>query len=128
VVVASDVSRTALQGHVAGVLNQINPGSTDFQVKIVLPNPSGRLRAGMAVLGKVDLPPARGISIPVTAFIDDNHDSILVVGKDDTIATQHVVETIDDGKNAIVRGIASGTRVVSDGQTSVGDGQKVAVR
>jgi HlyD family secretion protein len=127
-VVASDVSRTALQGHVAGVLNQINPGSTDFQVKIVLPNPSGRLRAGMAVLGKVDLPPARGISIPVTAFIDDNHDSILVVGKDDTIATQHVVETIDDGKNAIVRGIASGTRVVSDGQTSVGDGQKVAVR
>jgi multidrug efflux pump subunit AcrA (membrane-fusion protein) len=127
-VVASDVSRTPLQGHVAGVLNQINPGSTDFQVKIVLPNPSGRLRAGMAVLGKVDLPPARGISIPVTAFIDDNHDSILVVGKDDTIATQHVVETIDDGKNAIVQGIASGTRVVSDGQTSVGDGQKVAVR
>jgi HlyD family secretion protein len=127
-VVASDVSRTALRGHVAGVLNQINPGSTDFQVKIVLPNPSGRLRAGMAVLGKVDLPPARGISIPVTAFIDDNHDSILVVGKDDTIATQHVVETIDDGKNAIVQGIASGTRVVSDGQTSVGDGQKVAVR
>jgi multidrug efflux pump subunit AcrA (membrane-fusion protein) len=127
-VVASDVSRTALQGHVAGVLNQINPGSTDFQVKIVLPNPSGRLRAGMAVLGKVDLPPARGISIPVTAFIDDNHDSILVVGSDDTIKTQHVVETIDDGKNAIVQGIASGTRVVSDGQTSVGDGQKVAVR
>jgi multidrug efflux pump subunit AcrA (membrane-fusion protein) len=127
-VVASDVSRTPLRGHVAGVLNQINPGSTDFQVKIVLPNPSGRLRAGMAVIGKVDLPPARGISIPVTAFIDDNHDSILVVGKDDTIATQHVVETIDDGKNAIVQGIASGTRVVSDGQTSVGDGQKVAVR
>jgi hypothetical protein len=113
---------------VAGVLNQINPGSTDFQVKIVLPNPTGRLRAGMAVLGKVDLPPARGISIPVTAFIDDNHDSILVVGDDDTIKTQHVVETIDDGKNAIVQGLASGTRVVNDGQTSVGDGQKVAVR
>jgi multidrug efflux pump subunit AcrA (membrane-fusion protein) len=127
-VIASDVSRTALHGHVTGVLNQINPGSTDFQVKIVLPNPTGRLRAGMAVLGKVNLPPARGISIPVTAFIDDNHDSILVVGKDDTIATKHVVETIDDGKNAIVQGIASGTRVVSDGQTSVGDGQKVAVR
>jgi RND family efflux transporter MFP subunit len=127
-VVASDVSNKPLQGHVAGVLNQINPGSTDFQVKIVLPNPTGRLRAGMAVLGKVDLPPARGISIPVTAFIDDNHDSILVVGDDDTIKTQHVVETIDDGKNAIVQGLASGTRVVSDGQTSVGDGQKVAVR
>ena len=51
-VVASDVSRRALEGRVAGVLNQINPGSTDFQVKIVVPNPTGRLRAGMAVVGK----------------------------------------------------------------------------
>jgi multidrug efflux pump subunit AcrA (membrane-fusion protein) len=128
-VIASDVSSKPLAGRVAGVLNQINPGSTDFQVKIVLPNPTGRLRAGMAVLGKVDLPPARGIAIPVTAFIDDNHDSILVVNSDDKVSTQHVVETIDDGKNAIVEGIPSGTRVVSDGQTSVGDGQKVvAVR
>ena len=64
----------------------------------------------------------------MTAFVDDNHDSILVVGNDDTISTKHVVEKIDDGKNAIVEGLASGTRVVSDGQTSVGDGQKVAVR
>ena len=127
-VIASDVTTRALTGTVAGVLDQINPGSTDFQVKIVLPNPDGRLRAGMAVVGKVRLPQARGIAIPVTAFIDDNHDSILVVAKNDTIATQHVVETIDDGKNAIVQGVTSGTRVVSDGQTSVGDGQKVAVR
>ncbi len=127
-VIASDLHDSTSTGTVAGVLSQINPGSTDFQVKIQLPNPGNRLRAGMAVVGRVRLPPARGIAIPVTAFVDDNHDSILIVGKNDTIATQHVVETIDDGKNAIVQGLASGTRVVSDGQTSVGDGQKVAVR
>ena len=127
-IVATDLHRSRLTGTVVAVLNQINPGSTDFQVKVRLENPGDRLRPGMAVIGSVTLPPARGIAIPETAFIDDNHDSILVVGKDDTISTVHVVETIGDGKNSIVQGLASGTRVVSDGQTSVGDGQKVAVR
>ena len=127
-IVATDLHRSKLTGTVVAVLNQINPGSTDFQVKVRLENPGDRLRPGMAVIGSVTLPPARGIASPETAFIDDNHDSILVVGKDDTISTVHVVETIGDGKNSIVQGLASGTRVVSDGQTSVGDGQKVAVR
>jgi multidrug efflux pump subunit AcrA (membrane-fusion protein) len=127
-IVATDLHRSKLTGTVVAVLNQINPGSTDFQVKVRLENPGDRLRPGMAVIGSVTLPPARGIAIPETAFIDDNHDSILVVGKDDTISTVHVVETIGDGKNSIVQGLASGARVVSDGQTSVGDGQKVAVR
>ena len=30
-------------GRVTGVLNQINPGSTDFQVKVLLQNPQQRL-------------------------------------------------------------------------------------
>jgi multidrug efflux pump subunit AcrA (membrane-fusion protein) len=127
-IVASDLRRSTLHGTVVGVLNQINPGSTDFQVKVKLSNPGDRLRAGMSVVGSVSMPPARGITIPETAFIDDNHDSILVVGPDDTIRTKKVVETIDDGKTSIVEGIPSGTRVVNDGQSSIGDGQKVAVR
>jgi multidrug efflux pump subunit AcrA (membrane-fusion protein) len=127
-IVASDLRHSTLHGTVVGVLNQINPGSTDFQVKVKLSNPGGRLRAGMSVIGSVSMPPARGITIPETAFIDDNHDSILIVGADDTIRTQKVVETIGDGKTSIVEGIPSGTRVVNDGQTSIGDGQKVAVR
>jgi multidrug efflux pump subunit AcrA (membrane-fusion protein) len=127
-IVASDLHRSTLHGTVVAVLNQINPGSTDFQVKVKLQNANGRLRAGMSVIGSVSLPPVRGIAVPATAFIDDNHDSVLVVGKDDTVSTAHVTETIGDGKNSIVTGLAAGTRVISDGQTSVGDGQKVAVR
>ncbi|MBD5635036.1 MAG: efflux RND transporter periplasmic adaptor subunit [Candidatus Eremiobacteraeota bacterium] len=127
-VIASDLSKTKLSGTVVAVLNQINPGSTDFQVKVKLSNAGNRLRAGMSVVGSVSMPAARGITVPATAFIDDNHDSVLVVGKNDTVRTVRVVETIGDGKNSIVQGLPSGTRVVSDGQSSVGDGQKVAVR
>ena len=127
-VAASDVRAKPLTGKVAGVLNQVNPGSTDFQIKVLLTNTSRKLRPGMAVTGNITLPPVTGIRVPVTAFLDDNHGSVMVVGDDSKIKTVDVVETADDGKTAVVTGLPSGSRVVSDGQTGVGDGQKVAVR
>jgi len=127
-VIASDLGNTVRSGTVAGVLNQINPGSTDFVVKVLVPNDDDKLRPGMAIQGKIALPPIRGVQIPETAFTDDSHDSVMVVDQDGTVRTAHISEVSDDGKNAVVAGLAVGTRVISDGQTSVGDGEKVAVR
>jgi multidrug efflux pump subunit AcrA (membrane-fusion protein) len=127
-IASSDLRAKALPGRVAGILNEVNPGSTDFEVKVLLPNPQRKLRPGMAILGTVALSPVRGVRIPYTAFLDDNHTSIMTVGSDSTVKTTQVTEVADDGKTAIVSGLEAGTRVVSDGQTSVGDGQKVAVR
>lgn len=126
-VTSTDAKRSQRTGVVAGVLNQIVPGSTDFQVKVVLRNPDGSLRPGMAVSGSVRLPGVRGIRVPSTAFTDDNHDALMVV-VDGTVKTVHVAEVADDGVTSIVTGLDAGTRVVSNGQTSVGDGEKVAVR
>ena len=124
-IVASDLHASGLTGRVAGVLNEVNPGSTNFEVKVILSNPQRKLRPGMAVEGNVVMPAIRGVRIPYTAFIDDNHSSVMTIGSDSTVKTTPVVEVTDDGTNAIVSGIAAGTRVVADGQTSVGDGQKV---
>jgi HlyD family secretion protein len=127
-IIASDLHRSRFTGTVVGVLNQINPGSTDFEVKIVLPNHSGVLRPGMAIGGSVALPGARGVLVPETAFIDDNHDSLMIVQPDRTVKTVQVAEVASDGKTAVVSGLAPDSRVISDGQTSVGNGQKVAIR
>jgi multidrug efflux pump subunit AcrA (membrane-fusion protein) len=127
-IVASDLGSSGLTGRVAGVLNQVNPGSTDFQVKVLLHNPDDRLRPGMAIEGNVALPPLRGVKVPATAFLDDNRNSIMTVGDDSAVKTMQVQYVGDDGKTAVVTGIAPGVRVISDGQTSVGDGEKVAVR
>ncbi len=94
---------------------------------MVVDNADGRLRPGMAVTGAVDLPPVRGIRVPTTAFTDDNHDALMLV-RDGTIKTVPVDDVADDGTTSIVTGLSAGVRVVSDGQTSVGDGEKVAIR
>jgi len=115
-------------GTVVGVLNEIQPGSTQFQVKVVLPNPDESLRPGMAVSGGVELPGVRGIVVPTTAFTDDNHDAVQTVQSDDTLKTVSVNEVASDGKNSVITGVNSGTRVVDNGQSSLGDGEKISLR
>jgi HlyD family secretion protein len=126
-VLSTDAKHSQRNGKVAGVLNQIVPGSTDFQVKVVLANGDGSLRPGMDVSGSVRLPGVHGIRVPETAFTDDSHDAVMIV-QSGTVKTVHVAEIADDGVTAIVSGVDPGARVVSNGQTSIGDGEKVAVR
>lgn len=126
-VMAPDLGGTQrFSGRVAGVLNQINPGSTDFQVKVLLMNPQQRLRPGMVVQGTVATLPIRGVRVPVAAFTDDNHDALMTVQPDGSVKTVKVAETGSDGTTSVVTGLNAGTRVVSNGQTSVGDGEKVS--
>jgi multidrug efflux pump subunit AcrA (membrane-fusion protein) len=113
-------------GRVVGVLNEINPGSTDFQVKVQLQNPLQRLRPGMVVQGNIATTPVRGVRVPATAFTDDNHDALMMVRADNSVRTVQVSELGSDGVTSVVTGITSGARVVSNGQSSVGDGEKVS--
>lgn len=115
-------------GTVIGVLNEIQPGSTQFQVKVLLENAGEVLRPGMAVTGSVALPQARGVLVPTTAFTDDNHDHVQIVQTDDTVKTVAVTEVASDATRSVVRGVNPGTRVVSNGQSSVGDGEKVSFK
>lgn len=126
-IAAADLGGTSTyQGRVIGVLNQINPGSTDFQVKVLLQNAARKLRPGMVVQGDVSIPPVRGVRVPATTFTDDNHDALMTVQPDGNIKTMKVAEVASDGITSVVTGIAAGTRVVNNGQTAVGDGQKVS--
>jgi multidrug efflux pump subunit AcrA (membrane-fusion protein) len=127
-IAVSDLGGKQVRGPVVGILNQIVPGSTNFEVKVQLENARGTLRPGMAVLGRVNLATVSGVRVPVTAFTSPNHDRVLSVDDQGLVHTLHVVELAEDGNTAIVRGVPDGTRVVSDGQSSVGDGEKVAIK
>ena len=126
-IASSDLRGRTFEGPVVGILNAIVPGSTNFQVKVELDNRSGHLRPGMAVLGHVDLPPVHGIEVPVTAFTSPNRDRVLTVDDQGIVHSATVTEVADNGTVAVVNGVQLGTRVVNDGTTSVGDGEKVAI-
>jgi multidrug efflux pump subunit AcrA (membrane-fusion protein) len=123
-ITSTDHATLSAQGKVVGVLDEVTPGSTNFVVKIVVPNPEGLFHSGMVVSGRVARPQSRGITVPVTAFLDDTHTTVQVVSNG-LVKTQNVVMVADDGKNAVVRGLAQGVQVVANGQLGLADGQTV---
>lgn len=123
----NDLGPTPLHGTVAAVLNQVNPGSTDFIVKVILNNPTGAIRPGMAVQTTISMPTLHGIRIPTTAFADDTNSSVLVV-RHGVVATAKVHDIGGDGTMSVVSGLAPGTRVIDDGQSGYAAGQQVAIR
>jgi RND family efflux transporter MFP subunit len=112
-------------GTVDAILNALTPGSTNFVVKVVLANPAGTLRPGMAVSGSARLPSTHGLMIPDTAFLDTTNGTVQVVSGT-TVQTAKVTMLADDGTNAIVTGLAPNAAVVVNGQSGLTDGQSVA--
>ncbi len=141
-ITSNDLPGQRLRGTIYGVLDSVTPGQTNFIVKVVLPNPTGELHAGMVVAGLVDKPTMRGVVIPSTAFIDDTDATVQIVEPAKTaraapeasgalrepsevVKTIPVVKLADDGTNAIVTGLRSGMKVVANGQLGLNDGQFV---
>jgi len=114
----------AFGGRVVAVLSPTTPNSSNFVVKVQVPNPSGLLRPGLTVSGQVRQTTVTGVAIPVSAFVDDTHHTIVVV-TDGTAHSAHVSEVADDGHWAIVTGLGEGARVVSNGTLGIADGQRV---
>ncbi|HEY0380734.1 MAG TPA: efflux RND transporter periplasmic adaptor subunit [Candidatus Elarobacter sp.] len=124
-VTSSSLPGKQFAGRVEGILNALNPGSTNFVVKVVLANPAGMLRPGMAVSGNARLPVTSGLRVPDTAFLDTTNSTVQTVSAG-VVQTAKVTMIADDGSNAIVTGIAPGASVVINGQSGLTDGQTVA--
>jgi RND family efflux transporter MFP subunit len=117
----------AVRGRVEAVLAQVQPGATNFTVKVRLPNASGALLAGMAVTASINAAPVNGVRIPRSAFTDGSEATVVTV-RDDRTHLQPVVVVAEDDGHAIVRGIARGSRIIVNGNAGYTSGQIVAAR
>jgi len=110
---------------VVAVLSPVSPQSAGFVVKVQIPNPKHALLPGMTVAARVPKNPVQGVAVPIAAFVDDTHQTLITV---DGANTAHLtpVQTIAlDKRYAVVQGIPSGTIVVANGTLGIQDGQKV---
>jgi multidrug efflux pump subunit AcrA (membrane-fusion protein) len=117
----------SVRGRIEAVLAQAEPGATNFTVKVRLPNASGRLLAGMAVTASIDAAAVNGVRIPRSAFTDGSESTVVIV-RDDRTQLRPVAVVAEDDGSAIVRGVASGDRIIANGNAGYTSGQSVAVR
>ncbi|HYZ15234.1 MAG TPA: efflux RND transporter periplasmic adaptor subunit [Candidatus Acidoferrum sp.] len=123
--IAASRSAPGGSGVVEAVLGQPNPGATTFTVKVLVPNPQGTLRSGMPVIGSVRLAPIAGTAIPTAAFVDAAHTRV-AVSRGGVARLVPVRELSSANGEAIVTGIRAGERVVTNGASIAGDGQRIA--
>jgi len=116
------------QARVVAVLSPTTPTAVGFVVKVVIPNPQRILMPGMTVSADVRKDPVTGVAVPVAAFIDDTHQTLLTIDGDKKAHLTQVTELAHDKDYAVVMGVPKGTLVVSNGTLSVADGQQVQVQ
>jgi multidrug resistance efflux pump len=101
-----------MPGVVEAVLGQAQPGSTNFIVKVRLPNVHRRLQSGMLAVANVSLPVVEGPMIPTSAFTDASRDTVQTRGADGATRLAPVRDVADDGHYSIVEGLSPQSRVV----------------
>jgi multidrug efflux pump subunit AcrA (membrane-fusion protein) len=116
-IAASDLRNAPFSGRVIGILNQITPGSTDFEVKVQLRNAQYRLRPGMAVVGTIALAAVSGPRIPISSFNDSSHQSVTTEDAHGNLAVVTVVDEAENADFAIISGLKAGTRIVRNPQS-----------
>ena len=113
------------EGRVRALLDAATPGSTNFTIKVAIPNPRGTLRAGTPVQAEVALRPTSGFVIPSSAFSNDERTHVIAI-RDGRAHVRIVREIATDGANSVVAGLEQGERIVRDGSEGIDDGQQLA--
>lgn len=109
---------TVLKGKVASVLTETNPETRTLRVRVELPNPGQRLRAGMLVTATLHGPSEFVLLVPSDAVIRTGKRALVYLAEDGgqfkPVDVQIGAER--DGKLVIRQGLIAGQKVVASGQ------------
>jgi membrane fusion protein (multidrug efflux system) len=118
-------------GKIAVIDRAVDPQTGTIRVRLVFPNPTANLRAGMSCVVRVhNLESAPQIVIPAKAIVEQMGEYFVYIAKDTSqhlLAFQVKVETGQTiGSNIIIKsGIRTGDRIVIDGIQALHDGSPI---
>lgn len=118
-----------LNGRLRFISKQAAAITRTYPVEIALPNPGGKIPAGMTASVTLESSPVRAVKVPrsvLTLSADGTLGLRMVDAKDIThFVAVRLVDDTPDGM--VVSGVPADMRVIVAGQDMVKDGQKVAV-
>jgi RND family efflux transporter MFP subunit len=128
-----------LEGTVDSVSPSADPRSMLYTVRLVVPNPYGRLRGGMLARVRVPLETRHGaLLVPERAtFTENGGDYVFVVSTApagggearESLASQRLVKLgeSDGSRVEAIEGLSEGELVITSGQEFLGNGDRVTV-
>jgi membrane fusion protein (multidrug efflux system) len=114
-------------GTIADIDSRIDPDTRAVTVRALLPNPDGRLRAGMLLRVAVRLPERQALVLPEIAVQQEGSQaSVFRVGAGDSVALVPVtLGSRQAGKVEVASGLKAGDRIVVEGIVKLHDGSRI---
>jgi multidrug efflux system membrane fusion protein len=128
---ARDGNQKLGQGELQLVDNQVNAQTATIRLKATLPNPDRNLWPNQFVKARLKLEVLpKALVIPAAAIQRNGANTfVYVVAADKTVSTRDVTIASIEGDDAIItKGLEGGDVVVTDGQSQLRPGGKVAPR
>jgi membrane fusion protein (multidrug efflux system) len=117
----------AFDGHIADIDSRVDPETRAVRVRAELPNSDGRLRQGMLLRVRVQLPTRQALVLPELAVQQEaEQSSVFRVGADGKVEQVPVkLGTRREGVVEVVSGLKAGDRVVVEGTVKLHPGSTV---
>jgi membrane fusion protein, multidrug efflux system len=114
-------------GRIADIDSRVDPSTRAVRVRAELPNPDGKLRQGMLLRVRVQLPTRQALVLPELAVQQEaDQSSVFRVGADGTVRQVPVkLGTRREGVVEVVNGLSPGDRIVVEGTVKLHDGDHV---
>jgi membrane fusion protein (multidrug efflux system) len=116
-------------GRVSAIGSRVDPLTRAVTIRAELPNPESKLRPGMLLSVRVQLPPRQTLTAPEISVVQVGTRAFVYRLKDeDTVeAVDVVLGARQRGVVEVVSGIEAGSRIVVDGTVKLRDGAKVRI-
>jgi membrane fusion protein (multidrug efflux system) len=117
------------RGRVTSVDSRVDPTTRAVAVQALVPNPEGKLRAGMLMTIELTCSPREALGVPERALLSyADKQYVYVVRGDQTVKQREVkLGARDVGWVEVLDGLAQGDTIVVDGLLSLRDGARVRV-
>lgn len=123
------VSEKPLEGKVTNISLAADPQTKAYTVKVQLDNPQHLLKPGMFAEVMVNDSQDQGLIVPRQAVIPEKENHFVFVVENGVAKKRMVEVKLADDKNVLISsGLKEGEEVVSSGQASLKEGQKVYVK
>jgi len=110
-------------------ISPLNQQSKGYPVTVEVPNPDGKIKAGMAIQVNVASPTAKkGIVIPTSAILTEENKPYVYVAQGDKPVRKAITIIEQNSDNTLVAGLKEGEKVIVKGQTLLDDNVKISVK
>jgi membrane fusion protein, multidrug efflux system len=129
--IAAAYQDQSFTGKIEAIDQQIDPVTRSVSLRALIPNPSGRLKAGMLLTVKIEQTRRTAFAVPEQAIVAEGEtQSLFKVNLADEKVEKVRITTgaRDAGLVEITNGIGAGITIVTDGTVKLRDGDKVKLK